>query len=114
MTGKSYKQVLLYYYIIILFVYYYQRRCKIAVASQHKKRIGDYGKQLESFFEMKNINFLPDAGMTILQKKIAVLFKDMPALIDFVCQKRQVGSYLVKIGISGGGGSFKIYLNIID
>ena len=31
-----------------------------------------------------------------------------------MCQKRQDGSYLLKIGIDGGGGSFKVCLNIID
>lgn len=66
--------------------------------------------ELDDFFHVQELDFTSNGGGSI--KKPVVLCKTVSGLIGYVSARRNVASFVVKIGIDGGQKFLKICLNI--
>lgn len=94
------------------------RGCGINVEPDTKMRLQQLNKQLEQFFGLAEpgLSFEHCDGQTVHIDTPIVYCKDIPGLVQRVTEARSLDmqNMLVKLGIDGGGGFFKVTLSIIS
>lgn len=90
------------------------RKSGVKFETNLKKKLSSYNRQLQDFFEIKSMG---DIGGSESVKDIPIVYcTDVKGLIQKIQEARKMfgEEMLIKIGIDGGGGFFKITLSIIS
>lgn len=90
------------------------RALDIPIAPNIRFNLTKHNKLLEHFFDVTYLPFDVNGDANIELKPV-VYCKNVPNLIQFVCERRNIKEqdYFVKIGIDGGGGIMKITLSLV-
>ncbi len=74
------------------------------------------GKALNKFFEVKELAFDATSADREPKKLVrhAVLCTKVKHLVELICQRRGMQDYHLKLGLRGGGGSFKVCLTVME
>lgn len=92
-----------------------------SIEANLKTSLTECNKQCSDFFIMKELSFYDKVKddksdhPSFTEKTLSIpICKNVVTFVSFVLQNRGVGNdYTLKVGMDGGGGSFKVTLNII-
>ena len=86
-----------------------------SVEPRFKEKLRDLSKKAEDFYSFALLPFQINEKLGS-EERVLVYCHDIESFIDYILKDRKYDphSHIVRIGLDGGGGMFKIIMNIID
>lgn len=86
-----------------------------AVEPGFREKLGERSKKLEEFYTNVTLPFYINDKIGY-ENRVLTYCHDIEALVDYVLLARNydLQNHIVRIGLDGGGGMFKIIMNVID